>query len=96
MEEINCLKVVTMEQQNMILAVTQNHAELQGRLLAQTSGGSTGSTYKISFTNFRGDEKDRESEYVAFETKCRHIIHLNKIPFPDVCGLVLAHCTGPA
>jgi len=96
MEEINRLKVVTTEQQNMILAVTRQTAELQGRLLANTSRGSTGSTYKISFTNFRGDEKDRESEYVAFETRCRHIIHLNKIPFPDACGLVLAHCTGPA
>jgi len=96
MAEIDRLKVVTTEQQNLILAVTWQSAELQGRLLANTSGGSTGSTYKISFTNFRGDEKDRESEYVAFETRCKHIIHLNKIPFPDACGVVLAHCTGPA
>jgi len=95
-EEINRLKVVVGEQQTMIQGLTRQSAELQGRLLANTSGGREGSTYKISFTNFRGDEKDRESEYVAFETRCKHIIHLNKIPFPDACGLVLAHCTGPA
>lgn len=53
-------------------------------------------TYHLRFKDYRGDEEDREGEYMAFETKCKHIIYLNQIPFPDMCGVVLAHCTGTA